>query len=56
MFRFCDGGAKTIRRTKGTNEFDIVVERMLPRKIEIETNTSGTEDFAMMMKLLKGIV
>ena len=56
MLGFCDGRAKAIGRSKGTNEFDVVIKRVLPRKIEVITNTARPKDLAMMMKLLKRVV
>ena len=56
MLGFCDGRAKAIGSSKGTNEFDIVIKRVLPRKIEVITNTACLKDFTIMMKSLKGII
>jgi hypothetical protein len=56
MLGFCDGRAKAIGSSKGMNEFEIVIKRVLPRKIEVIMNTAHLKDFAMMMKSLKGIV
>ena len=56
MLGFCDGRAQAIGSSKGTNEFDIVIKRVLPRKIEVITNTARPKDLAMMMKLLKRVV
>ena len=56
MLGFCDGRAKAIGRFKGTNEFDVVVKRVLPRKIEVITSSTCPKDLAMMMKSLKGII
>jgi len=57
MLRFCDGGAKAIRGSIGTNEFDVMDEGVLPRKIEtLDTNTTCPKDFAMMVKPLKGVI
>ena len=56
MLGFCDGRAKAIGSSKGTNEFDIVIKRVLLRKIEVIMNTARPKDFVMVMKSLKSIV
>jgi hypothetical protein len=56
MVGFCDGRAKAIGSSKGMNEFDIVIKRVLLRKIEVIMNTACLKDFVMMMKSLKGII
>ena len=57
MLGFRDGGAKTIWSSESTNEFDIVIKGVLPRKIEaIGTNTTCPKYFTMVVKPLKGIV
>jgi hypothetical protein len=56
MLGFCDGRAKAIGSSKGMNEFDIVIKRVLLRKIEVIMNTTCLKDFVMMMKSLKGII
>ena len=56
MLGFCNGQAKAIGRSKGTNEFDVVIKRVLLRKIEAIMNTAHLKDLIMMMKSLKGIV
>jgi hypothetical protein len=56
MLGFRDGRAKAIGSPKHLDEFDIVIKRVLLRKIEVVMNTTCPKDFTMMMKLLKGIV
>ena len=57
MLRFSNRRAKPIWGSIGTNEFDIIDEGVLSRKIEaLRANTTGIKDFTVVVKPLKRVI